>query len=159
MKRIIPFTTNCPCIYGVDWTVESVVRRINRHENNNSRSCRDSIRLNNRLKDRWDIKKKSLLIESLILGIPIQQIMLVLAYDDIYDILDGQQRLLTITQFYEGKFALDGLTINPGLNCMKYADLGQDYASPELDNQYLRINLITGYHNQEILNEIRHRIM
>lgn len=54
-------------------------------------------------------KRKSLLIESLMLRIPIPAFYFYENEDGIYQVIDGQQRLNTIKEFVDGKFALSGL--------------------------------------------------
>lgn len=56
----------------------------------------------------WDTTRKSLLIHSMIVGYPIPAFFAA-KNDDGYDMLDGQQRSRTITDFLEGKFALTGV--------------------------------------------------
>jgi len=71
----------------------------------------------------WDIKKKSKLIESLIINIPIPPIFLY-EYDLYeYEVMDGQQRISTITSFLNDKFKLEGLEIWSELNNKSYSEL------------------------------------
>lgn len=71
----------------------------------------------------WDNKKRSRLIESLIINIPIPPIFLY-EYDfDKYEIMDGLQRISTIVDFYNDGFKLVGLTEWPELNGKKYSKL------------------------------------
>lgn len=59
----------------------------------------------------WDTKRKSLLIHSMLTGYPIPPLYTVKNDDsnDIYDMIDGQQRTRTITDFINGEFALEGV--------------------------------------------------
>lgn len=52
----------------------------------------------------WDKQKASKLIESLIIGLPIPQIFLYEKERNIFSIIDGQQRLLSLYFFYKGRF-------------------------------------------------------
>jgi len=52
----------------------------------------------------WDIQKSSKLIESLVLGLPIPQIFLYERSRNNFEIIDGQQRLLTLYFFFKGRF-------------------------------------------------------
>lgn len=52
----------------------------------------------------WDIQKSSKLIESLIIGLPIPQIFLYEKERNVFSIIDGQQRLLSLYFFYKGRF-------------------------------------------------------
>src|ERR1043166_2852261 len=57
----------------------------------------------------WSNKKKSLFIESLLMNIPVPPVFLY-EYDlSRYEVIDGQQRLNTIVEFYEDRLALRGL--------------------------------------------------
>ncbi len=52
----------------------------------------------------WDLKRASKLIESLIMGLPIPQIFLYEGEKNKFDVIDGQQRLMTIYYFIKRKF-------------------------------------------------------
>ena len=57
----------------------------------------------------WDYKRKSQLIESLMLRIPVPAFYLSEAVDGKYQVVDGLQRLTTITQFLRNGFPLKHL--------------------------------------------------
>ena len=70
----------------------------------------------------WDRKKKSLLIESLLMNVPIPPVFL-FEYDlSRYETMDGQQRLNTIVDFYNNRFKLTGLKTWNVLNGRTYDD-------------------------------------
>lgn len=70
----------------------------------------------------WDHKKKSLLIESLLMNVPIPPVFL-FEYDlNRYETMDGQQRLNTIVDFYKNRFKLSGLKTWSVLNGRTYDD-------------------------------------
>jgi len=71
----------------------------------------------------WDSVKRSLFIESLLLNIPIPPIFLFEHALSRYEVMDGQQRLSAITDFYENGFALKGLERWSELNGGRYRDL------------------------------------
>ena len=71
----------------------------------------------------WDKNKKSLFIESLIMNIPIPPIFLYEWEYSRYEVMDGQQRLSTIMDFYDNRFKLSGLEQWPDLNGRSYAEL------------------------------------
>ena len=52
----------------------------------------------------WDIKRASRLIESLIVGLPVPQIFLYEQGRDMYLVIDGQQRLMSIYYFVKERF-------------------------------------------------------
>ncbi len=71
----------------------------------------------------WDRKKRSKLIESLIINIPIPPIFLY-EYDyDKYEVMDGLQRLTAIMDFYNNEYKLSGLEEWKELEGKKYKDL------------------------------------
>lgn len=79
---------------------------------------------------RWDIQTSSRLIESLILNIPIPLIYLSADVDvDVeteesrYSIIDGQQRLTAICEFFNNEYSLKGLRCLELLNDFYYQDL------------------------------------
>ncbi|MBH2869529.1 DUF262 domain-containing protein [Serratia marcescens] len=72
---------------------------------------------------RWDNKKKSQLIESFIMNIPVPPIFLYEKSLGSFEVMDGQQRLNAIASFYEGEFQLQGLKIWQALNGKTYSQL------------------------------------
>lgn len=79
---------------------------------------------------RWNLETSSKLIESLILNIPIPTIYLSQDVDvdtdteeSRYSVIDGQQRLTAISQFFNNKFQLIGLKTLDRLNDCYYKDL------------------------------------
>lgn len=80
--------------------------------------------------DVWNIKQKSLLIESLLIGLPIPYIFvadidetLEKDADGRVEIIDGAQRTRTIYQFKNNNFALTGLERLPALEGAYFKDL------------------------------------
>ena len=72
---------------------------------------------------RWTRKKRSLLIESFLLNIPIPPVFL-FEYDyNEYEVIDGRQRLESIREFLNNDFALSGLEYWPELNRKRFNDL------------------------------------
>jgi hypothetical protein len=72
---------------------------------------------------RWDKKKKSKLIESFIMNIPVPPIFLYEKTLGKFEVMDGQQRLNAISDFWAGSFKLEGLKIWAALNGRTYAQL------------------------------------
>jgi hypothetical protein len=71
----------------------------------------------------WDTAKRSLFIESLLLNIPIPPIFLFEHALSRYEVMDGQQRLNSIVDFYENGFSLKKLERWSELNGARYRDL------------------------------------
>lgn len=72
---------------------------------------------------RWPSKKKSLLIESLLLNIPVPPIFLYERDYNEYEVIDGRQRLDAISSFLSNDYALSGLEYWPELNRHRFLDL------------------------------------
>lgn len=72
---------------------------------------------------RWTNRKRSSLIESLIMNVPIPPIFLYEYEYSSYEVMDGLQRLTAISSFYDDEFELEGLTKWPELNGKKYSRL------------------------------------
>ncbi len=72
---------------------------------------------------RWDTKMQSRLIESFLINIPVPPIILYEIDYNSYEVMDGQQRISAIRDFYTNKFALTGLELWPEINKLKYEQL------------------------------------
>ena len=72
---------------------------------------------------RWDNKKKSKLIESFIMNVPVPPVFLYERELARFEVMDGQQRLNAISEFFSGNFPLEGLEIWPALNGRNYSAL------------------------------------
>jgi hypothetical protein len=71
----------------------------------------------------WDDVKRSLFIESLLLNIPIPAVFLFEWDLSRYEVMDGQQRINSIVEFYSDKYALKGLERWEDLNGLTYSKL------------------------------------
>jgi len=72
---------------------------------------------------RWDDLKQSKLIESFLMNVPIPPIFLNEGLDGELSVIDGQQRLNTISNFFQGKLQLKGLTVFKELNGRTFDEL------------------------------------
>jgi len=72
---------------------------------------------------RWGETKRSHLIESLLMNIPIPPVFLYEQDLARYEVMDGQQRLNAIRGFFNNEFALKGLVKWPELNGRTFAQL------------------------------------
>jgi hypothetical protein len=85
---------------------------------------------------RWDNARKSRLIESFIMNVPIPPIFLYEIEYSIYEVMDGQQRLTAIYDFYKGNFKLEGLEYWRELEGRNYQDLPEQVRRG-IDRRYL----------------------
>lgn len=76
-----------------------------------------------RRRERWDKQKQSRLIESFIINIPVPPIVLYEEEYNSYEVMDGQQRITAIRDFYDNKLKLTGLKILPELEGLTYKEL------------------------------------
>lgn len=74
-------------------------------------------------RSRWTNKKRSQLIESLLLNVPIPPLFFYESDLARYEVMDGQQRMNAISDFLSNSFALTGMEKLPFLNRKKYQDL------------------------------------
>ncbi|MDP3794333.1 MAG: DUF262 domain-containing protein [bacterium] len=84
--------------YGADYTLDSIRQYVND-------SKQIVVQPSFQRKFVWDIKKASKLIESFILGYPVPNILLGRDPDtEIMEVIDGQQRILSVCDFFKGRF-------------------------------------------------------
>ncbi len=145
-------------VYSTDWTTETVLSQI----------AKENIFLNPQFqrRDAWTKKEKSKFVESVVLGLPIPQIVLAADREKRgrYIVLDGKQRLLTLAQFanidsgiYE-ELKLTGLKISKELNNKTYAMMKEDSSLDEdvsaFENQPIRTVIIKNYPSEKFLYEV-----
>lgn len=71
----------------------------------------------------WEKQKQSRLIESFLINIPIPPIVLYKKHYNAYQVIDGQQRIAAIRDFYENKLELTGLEILSEIEGLTYREL------------------------------------
>jgi hypothetical protein len=72
---------------------------------------------------RWDAERQSRLIESFIINVPVPPVFLYEKNYNSYEVMDGQQRITAIRDFYDNTLKLKGLELWPELNGMTYKEL------------------------------------
>jgi hypothetical protein len=72
---------------------------------------------------RWDKTMQSQLIESFLINIPVPPIILYEKDYNSYEVMDGQQRITAIHDFYQNKLKLTGLELWSELNGKTYQEL------------------------------------
>ena len=65
---------------------------------------------------RWDETMQSRLIESFLINIPVPPIVLYEKEFNCYEVMDGQQRITALHDFYDNRLELTGLELWPELN-------------------------------------------
>jgi|688.fasta_scaffold11198_5 hypothetical protein len=149
-------------VYGTDWTTETMVNQL---ERGNIDITPDFQR-----RDAWNLKKKSRLIESLILGLPVPPLVLAVRDDapGKFIVLDGKQRLLTVFQFYgksgfvNDNFKLTGLEFLKKFNGYSYSELKRNVDLMDvldaLDNQTIRTTIIRSWQHKSFLYAVFARL-
>lgn len=152
-----------PTLWGTDWTTETVISQLKR----------GNINLNPRYQRRnaWGPARKSLFIESLILGLPIPQIILAEEQGQRgkFIVIDGKQRLLAIRQFAAEadetdfrQLRLTGLKDREDLNGTTYDKLRKSGTLQadlnNFENQTVRTVVIRGWEHEKYLYSVFLRI-
>lgn len=145
-------------VYARDWTIQTIYSQISA----------GNIELNPKFQRRnaWNDNRRSKLIESIIMGYPIPEI--VLAEDPAkkrsFIVIDGKQRLLSIAGFidhdkynYWDRPILKQLNVCEGLNGLSYSQLPEAKLR-EFDNSSLRCTVITNFNDIQVLYDIFYRL-
>jgi hypothetical protein len=105
----------------------------------------------------WDHVRQSRLIESLFLNLPIPPCFF--AEDELGTrvVVDGQQRLAAIDQFYKGHYALEGLQVLSGLNGKRWTDL-EPKLKRKMLQRVIRTLVISHFSHPDIRYEIFERL-
>ena len=72
---------------------------------------------------RWSVQRKSRLIESFLMNVPVPPVFLYERELARFEVMDGRQRLTALSEFYSNAFALDGLQYWSDLDGRCYKDL------------------------------------
>ena len=105
-----------------------------------------------------DNKRKSLLIESLMLRIPIPAFYFYENEDGQYQVIDGQQRLTTIKEFVNGEFHLTGLEyLKNAYDKKKFKDLDTKYIQRIYRTQ-IAVNILDARSPKSVIYDIFRRV-
>ena len=158
----IPKDLRAVIAYTRDWTVDTIVRQL---EDKN-------ILLDPKFQRRnaWNDQKRSALIESLIWGAPIPQIILAELPDQPrkYVVIDGKQRLLAIWGYidpsleYWEKPHLKDLRVLDELTGKSFKEINASNSANEIGHRLLnadvRCTILSNYKSEDVLAEIFYRI-
>lgn len=89
----------------------------------------------------WENDRKSRLIESLIVNVPIPPVFLYEVDYNKYEVMDGLQRISSITQFLRGEYELESLELWGELNGKRFQDLPEDFQNT-IKRRYLSATII-----------------
>lgn len=107
---------------------------------------------------RWDDIRKSRLIESFLMNVPVPPIFL--NEDDFgkYSVIDGKQRLSSIHDFITGKLALKGLLVFKDLNDLNFFDLPIEFQNSLKIRATIRAIIILKQSDKDIKYEVFQRL-
>ena len=110
----------------------------------------------------WDDARQSKFIESVILGLPIPYLFVVdLGHDENdevrLEIVDGAQRIITLTRFVNNELTLSGLKKLEQLNGFKFADLLLP-RQRNFNRTTVRVIQLTQAANEEVRRDLFERI-
>ncbi len=131
-------------IYGTDWTVETLCRQIEKEVIDLEPSFQR--------RSAWDDNRASKLVESILIGLPVPNIVLAAAKKDgnKFIVLDGKQRLLTISNFFNGRLKLQKLTIRTDLNKKTFNNLSEGDQN-SFENSAIRTTVIKNWSDDRFL--------
>jgi hypothetical protein len=138
-------------VVNADWTIETI----------NSQMSKGNIDLQPSFQRRnaWDDVRKSRLIESIIVGMPVPNIVLAenKEHRGRFIVIDGKQRLAAINEFMGGQYSLRGLDIRKDLNG-KNLDSLPPGDKEGLENSTIRSTVIKNWLDQNFLYTIFFRL-
>ncbi len=107
---------------------------------------------------RWDDVRKSKLIESFLMNVPVPPIFL--NEDDFgkYSVIDGKQRLSSIHEFITGKLTLKGLLVFKDLNDLNFFDLPIEFQNSLKIRATIRAIIILRQSDKDIKYEVFQRL-
>ena len=106
-------------------------------------------------RDRWNPEKQSRLIESFLSNIPVPPVYLSEDSEILgsYAVIDGKQRLTSISAFFNNELVLRGLNRLPMLNGLDYNQLPTEIRNP-LGMKSLRITTLLRQSDPELKHEV-----
>lgn len=159
LSGLAPESLGSTVVWSTDWTAATIIDQLRR----------GTIALDPAFqrRDAWSADRKGRYIESLVLGLPVPQI--VLAEDRNFKgrfiVIDGKQRLLSLSKFAgvglvvgQEPLTLSGLTIRNELNGATYSQLSSEARFQSLltafENQPVRTVVVRGWKNEKVLYTI-----
>lgn len=131
-------------VTNTDWTIESINLQMNK----------GTIDLQPSFQRRgaWDETRKSRLIESIIVGMPVPNIALAerKEHRGRFIVIDGKQRLLSIQEFMKDGYKLRGLDLREDLNGKTFTSL-ETSDRESFENSTLRATLIKNWKDENFL--------
>ncbi len=107
---------------------------------------------------RWDNKRRSRFIESLIMNVPVPPVFLGEDEYGSYVVLDGRQRLTALHEFLGNMYELESLTVWSELNGKRYSDLVKDGLNKALTRRFIPAILLLKESSPEVKYDVFDRL-
>ena len=107
---------------------------------------------------RWDDERKSKLIESFLMNVPVPPIFLNEDSYGQYSVIDGKQRLNAIFEFFRGRLKLKGLKVFSDINGLNYDDLPTRLQSVIKTRPTMRAIIILRQSDEDVKFEVFQRL-
>ena len=150
-------------VYNLDWTIATVLTQL--------QEGAIDLQPQYQRRDAWTVGRKSKLIESFILGLPVPPVVLAERREakGSFIVLDGKQRLTTLAQFTGNfpssplnGFALTELPLLPALEGVTFTELLEQETHSQTRNAFLNQPLKTaimrGWESADLLHIVFHRL-
>lgn len=121
------------------------------------RHARSLLRFPQEFENTWPKQKKSELIESIMLGIPLPVFYFIENQQGNIILLDGKKRLFTLFDFFSNKFELKNINILRNFNTLSFNELDAFYQS-QFANFQITGNVIHPSTHPRLTYELIHRI-
>lgn len=105
----------------------------------------------------WPQRKKSELVESILMGIPIPAFYVRELDNGVYIVVDGKQRLTTLFDYIDGKFKLEGLKILEEMNGKAFKNL-TTLQQNKLEDYSLQLNVIKAPTSDRVIFDLFDRV-
>lgn len=109
-------------------------------------------------RDRWGGLKRSRLIESFLLNIPVPPIYLSEDQFGTYSVIDGKQRLTAIRSFMRNEFALAGMETFHAVETLLFCELPDDLQNALKIRPYLRVVTLLKQSDKELKYDVFERL-
>lgn len=109
-------------------------------------------------RERWNSQRQAALIESFLLNIPVPPVYLAEEAYGKYNVIDGKQRLTTITRFMRDKLVLSGLEKFSDLNDYDFSKCPSELQNALRIRPYVRVVTLLKQSDPELKYEVFERL-
>ncbi|RQO69160.1 DUF262 domain-containing protein [Aquitalea sp. FJL05] len=141
---LVPVSFKDAVVLNADWTIETINLQIEKGNIDLQPGFQRRIA--------WDDERKSRLIESIIVGLPVPNIVLAENKDSRgkFIVIDGKQRLVAVSEYLQSKYKLKGLDMRNDLNAKAFNELPQEDRE-YLENATIRASVIRNWQDENFL--------